>query len=80
MKTIDDSGLALNSRLQAIISNMKEKEHDLGDKVDSVNDKIDSRASIKEDCCKTDREVTNLAEVTTNRVELLLKDLSRIIK
>ena len=63
-----------------MLNNMTQKEKSLGDKIDSVNGKIDSRAAIKEKCWEIDSKVTALAETAANSAELLLKDLIRVIK
>ena len=45
-----------------------------------INQKIEERSEIKDQCRQVDKHVTNLAEKSRTKFELLIKDLIRIMK
>jgi chromosome segregation ATPase len=70
------TGLNSMKNLNKMIEDANMSEDILGRKIDEVNDKIDTRAGIKEECRRIDTEISDLAE---NSKPVLDKELRKLI-
>jgi hypothetical protein len=66
--------------MQGCLATITDSEDQLNVKVDQIKQKIIVRTEIKEQCRKIDDRVTYLSENSRTKIELLIKDLLRIIK
>lgn len=80
IESLDRNGITLNDKLQQHITDINSYEDTLSTKIDHINELIDSRADVKEECRQIDDQVTSLASATKTKIELLVRDLSRVVK
>lgn len=76
---MDKNGIRLNKNLQGCLAAITDSEQVLSEKVDLINAKIDSRSEVKEHCREIDDEVTKFSEESRTKIEVLLKDLNKVI-
>jgi hypothetical protein len=66
--------------LKQHLESINQYEDTLSSKIDQINTLIDIRAGVKQECRHVDNQVTNLASGIKTKIELLVRDLSRVVR
>lgn len=77
---IDSSGLKLNDKLSDLHSKLSATESKVSKSVASINQKIDKKERIKDECRVVDRNVSSLADTIDSKLGKQLQELAIIIK